>query len=227
MDSVTDICKYHFLWFVTIIQVKVISGHQVKKVKQKKFRDLELWYMFLGQIFAKNAKNDPKTLWSVKIFKTAPVAAIPVNPFCWSKSAKHDVTLTSLTADLLWSGYYFFDTRCEIVGRRGMASFKAKFLVLQELFAKNHRVGPFGPPSGTRVNNCTFNWAQSQRGAARCDSCVFLCVVAHCAILLSLNFRSAVSGLALHRMPLPAWIQSNPSTSVYKFLARWWPRGSQ
>ena len=33
--------------------------------------------------------------------KTAPVAAIPVNPFCWSKSAKHDVTLTSLTADLL------------------------------------------------------------------------------------------------------------------------------
>ena len=29
------------------------------------------------------------------------VAAIPVNPFCWSKSVKHDVTLTSLTADLL------------------------------------------------------------------------------------------------------------------------------
>ena len=24
------------------------------------FRDLELRYMFLGQIFAKNAKNDPK-----------------------------------------------------------------------------------------------------------------------------------------------------------------------
>ena len=36
--------------------------------------------------------------------KTAPVAANPVNPFCWSKSAKHDVTLTSLTADLLWPG---------------------------------------------------------------------------------------------------------------------------
>ena len=59
MDSVTDICKYHFLCFVTIIQVKVISGHQVKKVKQKK-RDLELRYMFLGHIFAKNAKNGPK-----------------------------------------------------------------------------------------------------------------------------------------------------------------------
>ena len=60
MDSVTDICKYHFLCFVTIKQVKVISGHQVKKVKQFFSRDLELRYMLLGQIFLKNAKNDPK-----------------------------------------------------------------------------------------------------------------------------------------------------------------------
>ena len=29
----------------------------------KKSRDLELRYMLLGQIFAKNAKNDPKTLF--------------------------------------------------------------------------------------------------------------------------------------------------------------------
>ena len=63
MDSVTDICKYHFLCFVAIIQVKVMSGHQVKKVKQKKNRDLELRYMFLGQIFAKNTKNDTQTLF--------------------------------------------------------------------------------------------------------------------------------------------------------------------
>ena len=61
MDSVTDICKYHFLCFVTIIQVKVISGHRVKKVKKN--CDLELPYMFLGQIFAKNAKNNPKSLF--------------------------------------------------------------------------------------------------------------------------------------------------------------------
>ena len=58
MDSVTDICKYNFLCFVTIIQVKVILGHQVKKVKQNKHRNLELRYMFLGQVFVKNAKND-------------------------------------------------------------------------------------------------------------------------------------------------------------------------
>ena len=63
MDSVSDICKYHLLCFVTIIEVKVISGHQVKKVKQKQIRDLELRYILLGQIFAKNAKNDPKTLF--------------------------------------------------------------------------------------------------------------------------------------------------------------------
>ena len=33
-----------------------------EKGQTKKFRDVELWYMFLGQIFAKNAKNDTKTL---------------------------------------------------------------------------------------------------------------------------------------------------------------------
>ena len=58
MDSVSDICKYHLLCFMTIIEVKVMSGHQVEKVKQKNW-DLELQYMFLGQIFSKNAKNDP------------------------------------------------------------------------------------------------------------------------------------------------------------------------
>ena len=63
MDSVSDICKYHLLCFMTIIELKVMSGHQVKKVKQFFFRNLELRYMFLGQIFAKNAKNDPKTLF--------------------------------------------------------------------------------------------------------------------------------------------------------------------
>ena len=62
MDSVTDICKYHFLCLATIIEVKVVSGHQVKKVKQKN-SDLELRYMFFGQLFAKNSKNDPKTLF--------------------------------------------------------------------------------------------------------------------------------------------------------------------
>ena len=33
-----------------------------KKRSSKKFRDLDVRYMFLGQIFAKNAKTNPKTL---------------------------------------------------------------------------------------------------------------------------------------------------------------------
>ena len=33
-----------------------------KKGQAKKCRDLELRYIFFGQIFAKNAKNDPKTV---------------------------------------------------------------------------------------------------------------------------------------------------------------------
>ena len=37
MGSVTDMCEYQFMCFVTIMQVKVISGHQVKKVKPKGF----------------------------------------------------------------------------------------------------------------------------------------------------------------------------------------------
>ena len=37
MDRVSDICKYHLVCFATIIEVKVMSGHQVKKVKQKNF----------------------------------------------------------------------------------------------------------------------------------------------------------------------------------------------
>ena len=34
-----------------------------EKGQAKKNRDLELRYMFLGQIFAKKAKNEPKTLF--------------------------------------------------------------------------------------------------------------------------------------------------------------------
>ena len=60
MYSVTDVFKYHFMRFVTIKQVKAISGHQVKKVKPENSR---FRAVILGQIFAKNAKNEPKTLF--------------------------------------------------------------------------------------------------------------------------------------------------------------------
>ena len=71
--------------------------------------------------------------------KTAPLVTFPVNPYCWSKSAEHDVTLTSLTADLLWPGTQFFDTRCGIVAWRGMTSLEAKFPVPQARATLNGR----------------------------------------------------------------------------------------
>ena len=37
MDSVSNICMNHLLCFAALIEVKVMSGHQVKKVKQKQF----------------------------------------------------------------------------------------------------------------------------------------------------------------------------------------------
>ena len=57
MDSVSDICKYHLLCFATIIEVKVMSGHQVKEVKQKKNRDLELRYMFQVRFSQKKTRK--------------------------------------------------------------------------------------------------------------------------------------------------------------------------
>ena len=50
-----------------------------KKRSNKKFRDLEVRYMFLGQIFAKNAKNDPKTLFEEsKLVKKITIRKITV-----------------------------------------------------------------------------------------------------------------------------------------------------
>ena len=60
MDSATDICKYHFLCFVTIIQVKVISGHQVKKRQIKKSGFRAAIHVF-GSNFRKERENEPKT----------------------------------------------------------------------------------------------------------------------------------------------------------------------
>ena len=54
-DSVTDICKYHFLCFC---DHNTGQGHLRSPGKRgkKKNRDLELRYMFLSQMLAKNAK---------------------------------------------------------------------------------------------------------------------------------------------------------------------------
>ena len=63
MDGVSDtVCKYHSEYFMTIFHVKIIGDNDVKKVSVLTIFCGEI-YMFFGQIFAKNAYNDPKTLF--------------------------------------------------------------------------------------------------------------------------------------------------------------------
>ena len=56
MDSVTNICKHHFLCFVTIIQLKVISGHQVKSSNQN-FLGFRAAIHVLGSDFRKEREK--------------------------------------------------------------------------------------------------------------------------------------------------------------------------
>ena len=60
MDSVSDICKYHF---TVLHDHNRGQGHVrspgKKKVKQKKFRDLELRYMFFRSDFRKERETWP------------------------------------------------------------------------------------------------------------------------------------------------------------------------
>ena len=51
-----------------------------------------------------------------------------------SKSAEHDVTLKSITADLLWLGTWFFATMCGIVARRGMVNLESISALVSEIF---------------------------------------------------------------------------------------------
>ena len=67
MDSVSDVSKYHLLCFVTIIEVKVILGHQVKKVKQKKSWFRAAIHVFRSDFRKEREKWPLNTLWNVKI----------------------------------------------------------------------------------------------------------------------------------------------------------------
>ena len=79
---------------------------KILKNKKKNLKVLEIFVIF---------QNFPNSRWQfcsptnstsfhirklICSFKTAPVAAIPVNPYFRSKSAEHDVTLTSFVAEL-------------------------------------------------------------------------------------------------------------------------------
>ena len=60
------------------MQVKVISGNRVKRLNPKN-QNLELRYMFLGQIVPKNAKNEPITLFKASKSVKNKIRKITVN----------------------------------------------------------------------------------------------------------------------------------------------------
>ena len=95
--------------------------------------------------------------------KTAPVAAIPVNSYFRSKSAEHDVTLTSFVAELWYPGLLNFNIMCKIVGIEGTAS----LVVIPALVwnISQEKRGPRNSPpvgrglmSGREIpaSNCTY-----------------------------------------------------------------------
>ena len=92
---------------------------------------------------------------------------------------------------------------CRIVARRGMASFKAKFPVLQELFAKNHRGALCPPPpSGARVNEVLIN--------SSCNVCCLLFLFSFqdliCALLEAPELHSVNTPWT--RVVLDSWVVS-------------------
>ena len=72
---------------------------------------------------------------------------IPLNPFCWSKSAEHEITLASFTADPAWLQTLCFAKMCTIVAGRGTESFKGNFLVPTSGVTFGKPQGAQGPPS--------------------------------------------------------------------------------
>ena len=62
MDRVWDTFKNDPKLSMSIFNVKVMQGHEVKETSNWKFYVWDAWYMFLVQI-SSNAKIDPKTLF--------------------------------------------------------------------------------------------------------------------------------------------------------------------
>ena len=69
------------------------------------------------------------------------VTAVPANPCFWSKSAKHDVTLTSLTAGLSGPRSIFFTKVCRIDAREGTESLAALRAAVFSLSQKKREGG--------------------------------------------------------------------------------------
>ena len=82
----------------------------------------------------------------VHIFKNERVTAFPANPCFRSKSAEHDVTLTSFTADLSKVGRHYVHNLCKIVAREGIENVVIAQQKVWETWRKNER-GAMDPPN--------------------------------------------------------------------------------
>ena len=71
------------------------------------------------------------------------------NNFFLTKTAEHDLSLTSVDFDLAWPRVKSFQRMRTIDARRGTENFKALFKTEFELLTKNHNGGPLAPPSGS------------------------------------------------------------------------------
>ena len=111
-----------------IIQVKIISGHQVKRSTPPPNWDLELRYIFLGQIFAKHGKSDSETLFETsksvhnKIRKMAfksrndMKTACFLHVFCHNSAIFENIDLTFCThihEPLSYNMLYGFMKNCD------------------------------------------------------------------------------------------------------------------
>ena len=83
----------------------------------------------------------------VFIFKTERVTAIPANPYFWPKMAEHDVTLTSLTADLSEVRNFPLVNMCRIDVGRGSRKFRSPTpFRFWAMLGNVEGGGPFRPP---------------------------------------------------------------------------------
>ena len=76
------------------------------------------------------------------------MAPIPVNPYFRSKSAEHDVTLTSFVAELWYPGLSNFNTMCKNVGREGTAILVVIPALVWKISQENERGDSKFPPVG-------------------------------------------------------------------------------
>ena len=88
-------------------------------------------------------------IWSLYLVNRLLYGVLPETTFILTKTAEHDLSLTSITFDLGWTRIKLFQRMRRIDARRGAEIFKALFLTKFELLTKKHQ-GALAPPPPIR-----------------------------------------------------------------------------